>query len=142
MRSVSRKRAGQALVEMALVITLLLGLMFAVFDFGRAFLCRMALNEAATLAVEYGTQVDNISGSTNYPTADQVAARARQALPGVIDPASISSLTVTTTASTNGWPAIKVAIAYDYKVSGPLLGVFYPNGRMAVQGGASHIYPQ
>ena len=59
------RRSGQTLVETALVLVLLITLMMAIFDFGRALLCRLSLNEAAALAAEYGTQIDNISGGGN-----------------------------------------------------------------------------
>jgi len=138
-----RERRGQATVEMALVMIAFIGLSMAVFDFGRAFFCRLALNEAAALAAEYGTQVDNVGGGANsYPSADQVAARARAALPGVIDPACITALTVNTAGATSGYPAIKVSIAYGYQITGPFLGWAFAGNAIPLTGYGSHIYPQ
>ena len=144
MRS-ARSRKGQSLVEGALVLSILLTLMFSIFDLGRAFMCYLALNEAAALAVEYGTAVDNTSatvGTSSYPAATAVRDQATAALGPSVDPQHVTTIQVDTAATVTGRPALKVNIRYEYHLIGPLLGFMYPSGVIPIAGAATHLYPE
>jgi Flp pilus assembly protein TadG len=54
-----RHDAGQTLLEMAIVVTLLVFLTLGIIDFGRVFYAGMAIDQAARAGVQYGAQSKN-----------------------------------------------------------------------------------
>jgi len=77
-RSPAQKRraseAGQALLELALLLPILCVLFIGIADLGRAAAVTIAVNNAATVGVEYGSQngatASDISGMQNVATND------------------------------------------------------------------------
>jgi hypothetical protein len=139
-----RRNDRGMIVEGAIVLTVFLMLVFAFYDFGRLFMCRLSINEAVALAVEYGTKIDNISAGNSlqrYPSGDQVGAHARAALGPQVDRALVKAIDVNTAVSIAGRPAIKVEVRYEHPLIGPFMGFLYPNGIVPVSVEALRMYP-
>ena len=64
---------GNSVVEMALILPLMVGLLLGVMDFGRAFYSAMAVTHATTVGAQYGAQTVDMSsdfvGMQNAATA-------------------------------------------------------------------------
>jgi Flp pilus assembly protein TadG len=76
----SRSR-GQAIVETALLLPILMLLVMGTADLGRVFYYSIAVTNAAREAARQGTYYDPISNSNAYDTYAQVLAAARQEVP-------------------------------------------------------------
>src|SRR5256714_6886730 len=76
----SRSR-GQAIVETALLLPILMLLVMGTADLGRVFYYSIAVTNAAREAARQGTYFDPISNSNAYDTYDLVLAAARNEVP-------------------------------------------------------------
>src|SRR2546423_6933448 len=76
----SRPR-GQAIVETALLLPILMLLVMGTADLGRVFYYSIAVTNAAREAARQGTYFDPISNSNAYDTYDLVLAAARNEVP-------------------------------------------------------------
>src|SRR2546430_13475155 len=76
----SRSR-GQAIVETALLLAMLMLLVMGTADLGRVFYYSIAVTNAAREAARQGTYFDPISNSNAYDTYDLVLAAARNEVP-------------------------------------------------------------
>jgi Flp pilus assembly protein TadG len=74
-------KQGQAIVETALVLPILMLLVMGSADLGRVFYYAIAVTNAAREAAHQGTYYDPISNSNAYDTYAQVLATARQEVP-------------------------------------------------------------
>lgn len=134
------RRCAAALVEMALILVLLSMLVFGILDLGRASMSYLAMNEAAALAVEYGTKVDNSRVGSNYPADARVVDLARSALGPIVD-ASMASFAVSSS-TVAGMPARQVTIRYSLPLVSPFLGTAFPSGMVSLTAQAVHLYPE
>src|SRR3989440_7904213 len=80
-RRLCYSRRGQALVETALLVPLLMLLVMGSADLGRVFYYSIAVTNAAREAARQGTYYDPISNSNAYDTYDLVLAAARNEVP-------------------------------------------------------------
>ncbi len=74
MRAFLMYERGSALVELALVLTVLLTILVGVADFGRVFYMAMELTAAARAGAQYGGQNSATAGDTNGMQTHAVAA--------------------------------------------------------------------
>src|SRR5213080_5493143 len=77
----SFSRKGQAIVETALLLPILMLLVMGTADLGRVFYYSIAVTNAAREAARQGTYFDPISNSNAYDTYDLVLAAARNEVP-------------------------------------------------------------
>jgi Flp pilus assembly protein TadG len=71
---------GNSVVEMALVLPVMIGLLLGVMDFGRAFYSAMAVTHAATVGAQYGAQ--SVEKSLDYAGMQSAAAAAATDISG------------------------------------------------------------
>src|SRR5713101_5857916 len=79
---VSYSRRGQAIVETALLLPVLMLLVMGSADLGRVFYYSIAVTNAAREAARQGTYYDPVSNSNTYDSYGQVLAAARTEVPG------------------------------------------------------------
>src|SRR5881275_3616375 len=77
----SFSRKGQAIVETALLLPILMLLVMGTADLGRVFYYSIAVTNAAREAARQGTYFDPISNTNAYDTYDLVLAAARNEVP-------------------------------------------------------------
>ena len=66
-RAASRKRKGQALVESALMLAMIISLLVSAFDFGQIFFIHQSLVERARITARYASMnYENADGAKNY----------------------------------------------------------------------------
>lgn len=124
-------RRGQSLVEFALSMTLMLILLGAIFDAGRAYVTYLAMHEAAQEGASYGT-VARSSGESVETVKGKIKARVRESANGPIafsDPSQVAvSVELEDLRGASGsWCAenlVKVTTAYTFTVSAPFIGMF------------------
>ena len=78
----SYSRKGQAIVETALLLPILMLLVMGSADLGRVFYYAIAVTNSAREAARQGTYYDPISGSNAYDSYAQVLAAAQKEVPG------------------------------------------------------------
>jgi Flp pilus assembly protein TadG len=100
-RNRNNRNEGQAVVEFALVITLLLVIVLGIFEFGRLWMTMNVLSGAA----REGARIAAVTG----PSPAQV----RNAVQNVLDAANIEGATVTI-AGPNGNNEVTVTVQIDY----------------------------
>lgn len=76
-----RSREGQAIVETALLLPILMLLVMGSADLGRVFYYSIAVTNAAREGARQGTYYDPVSGSNVYDTYNAVLAATRQDVP-------------------------------------------------------------
>jgi len=116
-RKYSRRQSGQALVELALVLPILLLILMAIVDFGRVFHGHLAVTAAARQAGREASL-----GRTDAEIID----RARRAAV----PLSSAALTVQVTPAfslRHAGTAIEVTITYRMDILTPLIEPFFPS---------------
>ena len=75
------RHAGQAMVEMALVLPILAVLLIGVSDLARVFFLSIAVNNAARAGVQYGSQ--NLADSADFTGMKQAALNDGSGVPGL-----------------------------------------------------------
>ena len=71
-----RKERGATIVEAAIVLLMLITLVFAAFDFGRAYNVYQVMTNAAREGARYAVAPN--AGTSTVPTDDQIRARVKQ----------------------------------------------------------------
>jgi hypothetical protein len=110
--SLIKRAEGQALVEFALVLPLLLFLALGIFDFGKALNYKNDLNHLAGQAVRYAEVGNNPCGSTKpfdrciLDTADSDQLK---------DPATGATLNICTQPDAQGENQVIATVAYTYR---------------------------
>jgi hypothetical protein len=110
--SARRGQGGQALLEFALSLPVLLLLLSICLDFGRAYLFDLSLHHAAFAAARYGAMNPNDDGGI-------AAAATNAAPPGVVGAGSV--VIVPAAAPRTSGHALKVSLSYTYRPLTPLL---------------------
>src|SRR2546421_9355516 len=78
----SYSKKGQAIVETALLLPILMLLVMGSADLGRVFYYAIAVTNSAREAARQGTYYDPVSGSNAYDSYGQVLAAAQKEVPG------------------------------------------------------------
>jgi Flp pilus assembly protein TadG len=140
------RRAGQAIVEMAVVLSVLLIIVFAIFDLGRGFMVYLSVNMAATLGVEYGTQIDSAGsrkiGSNNYPGDAQVVQKVWDNLGPSVDPTGVTTIQVDGASSIDGKANLQVSVSYALPLITPVLSFAFPQGILRFTSRAGRLFPE
>jgi Flp pilus assembly protein TadG len=114
---VDHRRAGQALTEFALVLPILVVLVMAVFDFGRALFYLSSVNEAA----KSGARIATVNQDADY-----ICKTVSDGAAGIILPDTCKSTGVTGVAVVAECGAIDceqtVSVTYSYEPVMPVLG--------------------
>jgi Flp pilus assembly protein TadG len=123
MRSPKLARRGQAVVEFALVLPLVLILMISVFEFARAWNIQQVLTDAAREGARVAV-VGSGAGETKAVIDANVNAAIDNALSAAgIDPADADPPVLTGTGGGRGNPAtVQLALPYRFTFLGPLMG--------------------
>lgn len=117
----SRNEEGQALVEFALVLPLLVTLLFGIVQFGIVFHDHLVLTDA----VRAGARTAAVSRTAPDPVADSAAAVRRAA--ANLDPAQLA----VSVAAPDGWRRgrdVTVSATYPYSID--VFGVAFKSGRL------------
>ncbi len=113
-----KKQEGQALVEFALVLIILLILIMGIIDFGMAFHGLVTVNTAAREGARQGVVLENEGGEVTTETVETAAHRVTATLPGSPDDVTVS------VNDGAGLPAsgeeLMVRVSYDYTLLTPL----------------------
>jgi len=126
---------GQAMVEMSLVITLVLVLSVAVFEFGRAFITYISLVQAAREGARIAMSVDD--HNTPGTSAQIRAAAENAALPLVIPDADVSIL-----CSYGGDPQwVQIVVSSPFNTIVPLFDQFVGGGTGSINLQRSNVVP-
>ena len=131
---------GANLVEVAIILTLLLTLTFAVIDFGTVLYVYLALENGVSQATRYavtGQQMPDPSDPQQKLPRDESIRRAmRQATPTLpIPDGNFSFYNVTKGVSGTGGPndVIRVTVNYPWNAFTPLLRPFFNNGQITLR---------
>jgi Flp pilus assembly protein TadG len=116
-----RSQNGQAIVELALCLMILLLLAFSIVDFGRVFHAYLALDHAG----REGARVASIGG-----TDSEVIQAAQNAAAGL--DTNVLAVTVSPAERTRGTYAT-VALTYDIEIITPIMAVFFPSNPFPIQ---------
>jgi Flp pilus assembly protein TadG len=115
---------GQALVEMALALPILLLLLVGIFEFARAYSIKQTLvnaaREGARQAVLQGVTVDSVTNVINgYLASNNIAPSTAASSPTTItiEPTGLSSAVAGTPVT------ITVVTRYDFLLMGPVVGL-------------------
>jgi Flp pilus assembly protein TadG len=117
--------AGQALVEMALVLPVLILIVVAIFDFGRAVFAFNSISNAAREGARIGI-VDQSTGSSGALVAAEEAAK--QATGLGLDPTDAAQIAVTfpnpggNCVNPGVGCTIRVEVNYEFEAITPLIG--------------------
>jgi Flp pilus assembly protein TadG len=104
-----RGQRGQALVEMALVIVLFVTLVMGVLEFGRAWMIANMITHAASDGARAAAVSDNRDVNCVIQNKSTIQDRVRNEIANVMDPASISQISVTQLQD-NGIPVVRVQV--------------------------------
>ncbi|MHB1125752.1 MAG: TadE/TadG family type IV pilus assembly protein [Bacillota bacterium] len=110
-----KNEGGQALVELALILPVLIILLFGVIEFGRIF--------QAYLTVTYAAREGARAGATGQPDS-AVAQIVSEASTGL--DTSILQVAVSPTGSRVPGDPLTVSVVYPITVRGPFLGAVFP----------------
>jgi Flp pilus assembly protein TadG len=128
---------GQAIVELALTLPLLLMLVMGIFDFGVMFqryeIVTNAAREGARIGVLSGagyTNADAVQRALQYLNVGGLNVTTRGSCGGALSPgtrcasAATSSVTITGTAKTVSQVTVVVEYDHEYALVGPMMGLF------------------
>jgi len=120
--------AGQALVEFALILPLLILILMGIFDLGRAFYAYSVVANAA----REGARAGVIATATD---ADIRAAVRRYAIG--LEPIPDSKITIIPSGSRTSGGIVVVKVEYDFTAVTPLIDTFLPNGKLTLSSTAT-----
>ncbi len=120
MKARARARRGQALVEFALVLPILVLLLLGIFEFGRAYNAYEVITDAAREATRRAVVDDTVSVHTIETIAISALSRA-----GMTADSTMVTITPTGLAGVTAGTPTSVAIAYPFRFlfMGSLIGV-------------------
>lgn len=126
-RRTSPASHGQSLVEFALLLPVLLILVLALVDAGRAVISYTALTNAARVGARVAI-VNQSNDATCGGVRTFKCAAAAQAVGMGIAPGSISDVAITgSNCAVAGNCDVTVTVTYPYQVITPLIGLAFPN---------------
>lgn len=116
MRRLLRDKRGQAMVEFAIVLPLLLILLIAVFEFGRAWNINHAITDAARLGARSAVVADPVT------TQDSVYAIIKRALRRASIDTVAATITLTGWRTGQGTPAtVNIQVPYQFVFLKPFM---------------------
>ncbi len=125
----SLRETGQALVEMAFTVIILVLILSAVVDIGRAFFTYLALHNAAAEGAYYASAFPLRTDSNAYPDPDNIVYRTRNEVPGQLQQLiRWNAATITVSYSSSQTPpavgsAVTVTVVSPFQLIGPLPGL-------------------
>lgn len=129
-----RETLGNTTAELSLVLLLLLGLIFGIFEFGRLFYIQLTLHsavrEASRFTVTGNTLPDPDNPGRFISRIESIVAKLKQAAPGIaVDPGNVT-ITGPNGVGDAGGPGDIVTIRADYDIHliTPLMKPFFTNG--------------
>lgn len=130
------RQVGQALVEIALILPVLVLILMGVFDFGRAFYAYNAISNGAREGARYGiihpTATDP---SPPYDDPDTIEGRA-VAQTFILDIDELN-ITVETPQGTERGNPLTVTMQYDLHALTPLISVIWGGGALSLESSAN-----
>ena len=120
----SKTERGQALVEMALMVVVLVLLLSGVLDLGRAYYAYLALKDAAGEGAYFGSVYPSWADASDCLNPWNIEFRVRNAAPsgGLIDWNGPTTYVTTTVVSVSATELITVAVTTDYTLAAPFIG--------------------
>lgn len=110
-----RDDSGQALVEFALVLPILLMLVFGVIEFGRAWNASQVLTDAAREGAR------NMVVANDTMTTAKVTQNIKRALARASLDTTVATITLNKGATTGQLSTVRISYPYKFSVVGPLL---------------------
>jgi Flp pilus assembly protein TadG len=130
-RNPLRSKCGQAFVETAIAIIVLLGFVFAVVDSAMLFWTYISLENGVTEATRFAVTGQTLTqGGVQLSRVDSIKATMRKEAVGItVADSEFSFLDVTTGAAGAGGPndVIRVTVTHPYKPIFPILFLVNPN---------------
>lgn len=124
-----RRRRGQSLVEVALLLPLVVMLMLGLVDFGRAYYILVSLNDAADEGATY---------AAIHP-ADEMGIRVRSAsASSKLVPIDENSVYVTYPPTLYAGAPITVTVEHAFELVTPFANGLAPEGGLTLRGRATH----
>lgn len=123
---------GQSLVELAIVSVLLIFILVAVVDLGRAYFVFLALQDAAGEGAAYGTIHPTWCKEDNNPNPNNIAYRIRNESPSGMISWDDTTVFVEAPFPTPG-NTISITVIYDYPLITPLIGTLAGGGTLPVR---------
>ncbi|MBI2943210.1 MAG: pilus assembly protein [Candidatus Wallbacteria bacterium] len=124
--AIRARRRGQSLVELALILPLVLGILFAIIDFGYY----LFVNVSVSHATREGVRI----AAMNNRTRAQIRAWIRQTAPGVHIPDSPEAISITTSAAdpefTGNPPSVTVTVTFSHDFLVPLFMIGRQNANV------------
>lgn len=121
------RQRGQASMEFALLIPVLLALLLGLVDLGRAYFVHVAVTDAAAEGLTYG-----VRHLADPGVEGAVKTRASEASEGIVE---IEEDQVTFTSSSD---AVTVTVTYQLELFTPLIGAMVPGGALPLEAVAVH----
>jgi Flp pilus assembly protein TadG len=137
----ARTEGGQAVIEAALVLVLLIILLMALLDLGRAYFTYLALQNAAGEGAAYGMinptwwQGDDVTGEHYHEDPNNIIFRVRSESPSGLVSWGETRVTVKALFLTPGNP-ITVTVDFDYELITPFARLFSGDGTITLRGQA------
>jgi Flp pilus assembly protein TadG len=133
-----RKDEGQAMVEVALSLSLLLLLTFGAIDFGYLFSTKVTLQNAVRQAGRYaitGQCITGTDGSCSQSRYNSIVKALQDNSLGFLNTSNASDISITCTNNGGGCPSnaggpgdlVTISVAYPYGFLSPLLAAFFPS---------------
>jgi hypothetical protein len=123
---------GQSLVELAVVSVLLIFILVAVVDLGRAYFIFLALQDAAGEGAAYGTIHPTWCQEDDNPSPNNIAYRVRHESPSGMISWDDTTVLVTAPFPTPG-NTISVTVIYNYPLITPFMGALAGGGTLPVR---------
>lgn len=141
---------GQALVEVALSLSLLLLMVMAVIDFGYMLSSQVTLQNAVRQAGRYaitGQCMTGTNGSCSASRYNSIIATLEYYSVGLINSSNVGDISITCTNKGGGCPngaggpgdIITISVAYPYPFLTPLVAPFFPNQSHTINVSASFV---
>jgi len=131
---------GANLVEVAVILSLLLSLTFAVIDFGTVLYVYLALENGVSQATRYAVTGQQMSDPNNpqqkLPRDESIRRAMRQATPTLpIQDTDFSFYNVSKGVAGTGGPndVVRVTVNYNWNAFTPLLRPFFNNGQITLR---------
>ena len=129
-----RGHAGSALIEFTLIALVFLGLIFAIFDFGRLFYIQFALHSAVREASRF-TVTGNVLPDPNNPgqflsRVDSIVSTLQRAVPGLdVQPGNVT-VQGPGGAGDAGGPGdvVTISVDFDIELLTPMIKPLFPDG--------------
>jgi len=134
-----KRRAGQGMVELALVLPLFLVMVCGLIDFARVYNAQETLHRVAKEAVNTGSQVK--ADGTRPTTAEVNAILLSSVLPPLVPAGVVVNSVDAARVDASGRRSVYVSLSYNVPLITPFIGRFFPQATTRLDSAAELPYP-